>query len=142
MSGAREVIFVDDDPTACELLLRFGEDLPHRFLAFRDPQEALGHFEVSGADLVVTDFRTTGSLTETSGREYDLPVSLTVANTGDAAANGFRVAIKWGDLVLPNSSQTVTCQSAGAMAATVTHARSAMPWVGTKPNCSNTSAPK
>lgn len=60
MSRVRDIIFVDDDATACELLLRFGEDLPHRFHAFKDPHEALGHYEINGADLVITDLRMPG----------------------------------------------------------------------------------
>lgn len=54
------LLFVDDDPKAGELLQRFCQGSPYRCNAFRDPVQALSHFEQHGADVVVTDLRMPG----------------------------------------------------------------------------------
>ena len=54
------LLFVDDDPKAGELLQRFCVGSPYRCETFRDPKEALSHFERHGADVVVTDLRMPG----------------------------------------------------------------------------------
>lgn len=47
-------------PKAGELLQRFCVGSPYRCETFRDPKEALSHFERHGADVVVTDLRMPG----------------------------------------------------------------------------------
>lgn len=54
------LLFVDDDPKAGELLQRFCQGSSYRCDAFRDPRQALSHFEQHGADVVVTDLRMPG----------------------------------------------------------------------------------
>jgi DNA-binding NtrC family response regulator len=51
------IIFVDDDPNAGELMLRFSEEASYSCTVFRLPKMALEHFEKEGADLIVSDLR-------------------------------------------------------------------------------------
>ena len=51
------IIFVDDDPNAGELMLRFSQEASYSCTVFRDPQAALEHFKSKGADLIVSDLR-------------------------------------------------------------------------------------
>ncbi|MFN2349990.1 MAG: sigma-54-dependent transcriptional regulator [Thioalkalivibrio sp.] len=60
MSDAANIFFVDDDPRAGELFLRFCEGTPHQVHVFRDPQEALEAFIERGADLIITDLSMPG----------------------------------------------------------------------------------
>ncbi len=60
MSETQRIFFVDDDPRAGELLLRFTRSAPFTAEVFRDPQEALAAFRERGADLVVSDLRMPG----------------------------------------------------------------------------------
>ncbi len=60
MSVVPLILFVDDDPKAGELMLRFAEDAPFGCRVFSDPRQALEFFKESGADLVVTDLRMPG----------------------------------------------------------------------------------
>ncbi len=57
MQKHARILFVDDDPKAGELMLRFAEDAPFGCTVFRDPMQALEHFRESGADLIVSDLR-------------------------------------------------------------------------------------
>ncbi|WP_018955075.1 sigma-54-dependent transcriptional regulator [Thioalkalivibrio sulfidiphilus] len=60
MSEAANIFFVDDDPRAGELFLRFCEGTPHQVHVFRDPQQALTAFIEQGADLIITDLAMPG----------------------------------------------------------------------------------
>ncbi len=60
MSEQPRIFFVDDDPKAGELLLRFARDAAFTAEVFRDPREALAAFAGRGADLVVSDLRMPG----------------------------------------------------------------------------------
>ena len=60
MSEQPRIFFVDDDPKAGELLLRFARDAAFTAEVFRDPREALAAFTERGADLVVSDLRMPG----------------------------------------------------------------------------------
>ena len=60
MSEECSLLFVDDDPKAGDLLLRFCEGTPRRCHVFRDPHEALKHFQSEGADVVITDLQMPG----------------------------------------------------------------------------------
>ena len=51
------IIFVDDDPNAGELMLRFSEEASYSCTVFRLPHMALEHFKKEGADLIVSDLR-------------------------------------------------------------------------------------
>ena len=51
------IIFVDDDPNAGELMLRFSEEASYSCTVFRLPEMALKHFIKEGADLFVSDLR-------------------------------------------------------------------------------------
>jgi len=55
-----QIVFIDDDPKAGELLLRFSEDAPFGCHVFQDPVAAMQYLEERGADLVITDLRMPG----------------------------------------------------------------------------------
>ncbi|MFK5914153.1 MAG: sigma-54 dependent transcriptional regulator [Woeseiaceae bacterium] len=57
MNQKPRIIFVDDDPNAGELMLRFSEEASYSCTAFRLPEMALAHFKKNGADLFVSDLR-------------------------------------------------------------------------------------
>jgi len=57
MTDAPRILFVDDDPKAGELMLRFSETAPFECRVFRDPEAALAAFREAGADLIVSDLR-------------------------------------------------------------------------------------
>lgn len=57
MSKQPTIIFVDDDPKAGELMLRFSEGASFRCENFQDPEQALEYFKNEGADLLVSDLR-------------------------------------------------------------------------------------
>ena len=57
MSKQPTIIFVDDDPKAGELMLRFSEGASFRCENFQDSEQALEYFKNEGADLVVSDLR-------------------------------------------------------------------------------------
>jgi len=60
MNKKPEILFVDDDPKAGELMMRFSEDSPFSCHVFQDPQLALRHFKAESADLIVSDLRMPG----------------------------------------------------------------------------------
>jgi DNA-binding NtrC family response regulator len=51
------ILFVDDDPKAGDLMLRFCEDSPFGCRVFKDPVQTLEYFRENGADLIVSDLR-------------------------------------------------------------------------------------
>ncbi|MDH5371243.1 MAG: response regulator, partial [Gammaproteobacteria bacterium] len=57
MEQKPRIIFVDDDPNAGELMLRFSEEASYSCTVFRLPMMALEHFKNVGADLIVSDLR-------------------------------------------------------------------------------------
>lgn len=57
MNKKPRIIFVDDDPNAGELMLRFSEEASYSCTVFRLPEMALAHFIKEGADLIVSDLR-------------------------------------------------------------------------------------
>lgn len=81
MTDTSSILFVDDDPKAGDLLVRFCEDTQFACQAFRTPVEALAHFRQHGADIVVTDLRMpgmTGIELLTQMREFDPEVPVIV----------------------------------------------------------------
>ena len=57
MANKPNILFVDDDPKAGELMLRFSEDASFSCEVFQDPQQALTFFNKQGADLIISDLR-------------------------------------------------------------------------------------
>ena len=57
MEHKPRILFVDDDPNAGELMLRFSEEACYSCTVFRVPEMALEHFKNEGADLIVSDLR-------------------------------------------------------------------------------------
>ena len=57
MKQQPRILFVDDDPNAGELMLRFSEEACYSCTVFRLPEMALEHFKKEGADLIVSDLR-------------------------------------------------------------------------------------
>ena len=54
------ILFVDDDPKAGELMLRFSAGADYDCEVFRDPAAALEHFLHRGAAMIITDLRMPG----------------------------------------------------------------------------------
>jgi DNA-binding NtrC family response regulator len=60
MNTQAVVLFVDDDPKAGDLMLRFSESAAFSCKVFQDPVLALAEFKQHGADLIVSDLRMPG----------------------------------------------------------------------------------
>ncbi len=54
------ILFIDDDPKAGELMLRFSEDADYTCHVFQDPRQGLAHFQQADVDLVISDLRMPG----------------------------------------------------------------------------------
>ena len=54
------ILFIDDDPKAGELMMRFSEDADYACHVFQDPLEGLEYFKKAAADLVISDLRMPG----------------------------------------------------------------------------------
>ncbi|MBD3671433.1 MAG: sigma-54-dependent Fis family transcriptional regulator [Gammaproteobacteria bacterium] len=66
MSDKRpHILFVDDDPRAGELMLRFSEGADYRCSVYQDPVEALDAYKRDGAAMIVSDL----SMPQMSGTE-------------------------------------------------------------------------
>jgi DNA-binding NtrC family response regulator len=57
MSDTATILFVDDDPKAGELMLRFSEGASYQVQVFQDPQLALAFFKEHPIDLIISDLR-------------------------------------------------------------------------------------
>ena len=57
MTSTATILFVDDDPKAGELMLRFSEGASYQVQVFQDPQKALAYFKQHQADLIISDLR-------------------------------------------------------------------------------------
>jgi len=57
MKQKPRILFIDDDPNAGELMLRFSEEASYSCTVFRIPEMALDFFKKEGADLIVSDLR-------------------------------------------------------------------------------------
>jgi DNA-binding NtrC family response regulator len=97
MNESAQILFVDDDPRAGELFLRFCEGGPYRVRVFRDPAAALEAFRADGADLVITDLAMPGMsgmelLAAVRGHDPDVPVIIiTGYSTVDSAIEALRL---------------------------------------------------
>ncbi|MCP4128804.1 MAG: sigma-54-dependent Fis family transcriptional regulator [Gammaproteobacteria bacterium] len=86
MNEEYTLLFVDDDPTAGELLQRFCEGTPYKSQIFHDPREALGFFTEHGADVIITDLQMPGMngmelLGEIRAKDCEVPVIIITAHT-------------------------------------------------------------
>ncbi len=57
MADKPNILFIDDDPKAGELMLRFSADSSFDCQVFQEPQRALEYFHKQGADLIISDLR-------------------------------------------------------------------------------------
>ena len=60
MTSRPDILFIDDDPKAGELMMRFSEDASFNCHVFQEPLSALAYFKHAGADLIVSDLRMPG----------------------------------------------------------------------------------
>ncbi|HED17253.1 MAG TPA: sigma-54-dependent Fis family transcriptional regulator [Gammaproteobacteria bacterium] len=60
MTDTARLLFVDDDPRAGELLLRFSHDSPFSCRVYQDPEQMLADFREQGADIIISDLRMPG----------------------------------------------------------------------------------
>lgn len=51
------ILFIDDDPKAGELMRRFSEGASYLCEVFQDPKQALSYFKEHGGDLIISDLR-------------------------------------------------------------------------------------
>jgi DNA-binding NtrC family response regulator len=97
MSETAQILFVDDDPRAGELFLRFCEGGPYEVRVYRDPAEALEDFKARGADLVITDLSMPGMsgmelLAAVRERDADVPVIIVTGYSSvDSAIEALRL---------------------------------------------------
>jgi DNA-binding NtrC family response regulator len=97
MSDKTSLLFVDDDPKAGDLLLRFCEGGPYDCHVFRDSRKALEFFAAEGADLIVTDLRMPGMngielLAGIRGHDTEVPVIIVTAHASqDSAIDALRL---------------------------------------------------
>jgi DNA-binding NtrC family response regulator len=97
MSETAQILFVDDDPRAGELFLRFCEGGPYEVRVYRDPAQALEDFKARGADLVITDLSMPGMsgmelLAAVRERDADVPVIIiTGYSSVDSAIEALRL---------------------------------------------------
>jgi len=96
MSENCSVLFVDDDPKAGDLLVRFCDGTRYACQPFRNPIDALEHFRQNGADVVVTDLRMPGMtgielLTQIREVDREIPVIvITAFSTLESAIEALR----------------------------------------------------
>ncbi len=86
MNEEYTLLFVDDDPTAGELLQRFCEGTVYKSHVYNDPIAALGHFKQHGADVIITDLQMPKMngmelLGEIRERDCEVPVIIITAHS-------------------------------------------------------------
>lgn len=86
MNNKYTLLFVDDDPTAGELLQRFCEGTSYDCQVYHDPIAALGYFKESGADVIITDLQMPGMngmelLSEIRDKDCEVPVIIITAHS-------------------------------------------------------------
>jgi DNA-binding NtrC family response regulator len=91
MNKEYTLLFVDDDPTAGELLQRFCEGTAYNSRIFHDPREALDFFMKEGADVIITDLQMPGMsgielLGEVRNQDCEVPVIIITAHTTISSA--------------------------------------------------------
>lgn len=97
MNSIPLILFVDDDPKAGDLMLRFAEQADFGVRVFQNPSQALDFFNESGADLLVTDMRMPGMngielITKIREKDTEVPVIvITAHSTVDNAIDALRL---------------------------------------------------
>ncbi|MEN8132643.1 MAG: sigma-54 dependent transcriptional regulator [Pseudomonadota bacterium] len=97
MNTPATILFIDDDPKAGKLWLRFLVGSPYQCQVYRDPRRALARFDSDGAELVITDLRMPGMsgielLKEIRQRNIETPVIITTAYANmDSAIEALRL---------------------------------------------------
>ncbi len=97
MNEEYTLLFVDDDPTAGELLQRFCAGTAYASHIFHDPKEALDFFMEKGADAIITDLQMPGMsgielLGEIRNHDCEVPVIIITAHTTiDSALDALRL---------------------------------------------------
>jgi DNA-binding NtrC family response regulator len=97
VNGRPEVLFVDDDPRAGELVERFCVDCPFSVHVYREPEKLLQRFRDHGAACVVSDLRMPGMdglalLRAIRTLDDEVPVLLVTAySTVDSAVEALRL---------------------------------------------------
>ncbi len=80
------LLFVDDDPKAGDLLVRFCDGTRFQCRTFQHPEKALSHFIEHGADAVITDLRMPGMsgldlLAKIRAHDPEVPVIVITAHS-------------------------------------------------------------
>ena len=57
MKRESTILFIDDDPKAGELMVRFSEGADYTCKVFQDPENALDYFRTNTIDLIISDLR-------------------------------------------------------------------------------------
>ncbi len=92
-----QLLFIDDDPKAGALMMRFCEETEFQCHSYRSPQEGLAHFHRQGCDLIITDLRMPGMtgvelLRQVRETNTEIPVILITAySTVDDAIEALRL---------------------------------------------------
>ncbi len=86
MNSKYTLLFVDDDPTAGELLQRFCEGTSYDSQVYQDPITALNYFREHGADVIITDLQMPGMngmelLSEIRDKDCEIPVIIITAHS-------------------------------------------------------------
>jgi DNA-binding NtrC family response regulator len=97
MSNKAQIIFLDDDVKAGELMSRYMGDTPYECHVFQNPYHAMEYFNEKGADLIITDLRMPGMsgmdvLDQVRQQSPDTPViMITGFSTVDSAIDAMRL---------------------------------------------------
>ena len=92
-----QIVFIDDDAKAGDLMLRFVDEKQYRYEIFKNPDHAMEFINANPVDLVVTDLRMPGMtgmevLTEVKNKDADIPViMMTAFSTVDNAIEALRL---------------------------------------------------
>jgi len=92
-----QIVFIDDDAKAGDLMLRFVDEKKYRCEIFKNPDHAMEFINANHVDLVVTDLRMpsmTGMevLAEVKNKDADIPViMMTAFSTVDNAIEALRL---------------------------------------------------
>ena len=92
-----QIVFIDDDAKAGDLMLRFVDEKKYRYEIFKNPDHAMEFINANHVDLVVTDLRMpsmTGMevLAEVKNKDADIPViMMTAFSTVDNAIEALRL---------------------------------------------------
>ncbi|MCK4742537.1 MAG: sigma-54-dependent Fis family transcriptional regulator [Sulfuriflexus sp.] len=92
-----QIVFIDDDAKAGDLMLRFIDEKKYRYEIFKNPDHAMEFINANHIDLVVTDLRMPGMtgmevLAEVKNKDADIPViMMTAFSTVDNAIEALRL---------------------------------------------------